>query len=165
MAIQWPKNKNLTGYPPDFLARIGTCCMPAYILLFSAIAVASFTRSIFFGVGQTVVYGYFFFRLMRLTRNFQQVSFDEDFLYVFGRDQDLIIPLENIESVEITSLGGVYKVNLYHAEQLGNEFYFKTSLLYPLNYKSKDALVNQLRAAVAQARRKPPDNPGNVLTS
>jgi len=159
------KKQKLKRLSSRFLGPYRHVLYAAYILVFSAIAVTSFTRSIFFGVAQTAVYGYFFFRLMRLTGKLQQVAFDEDYLYVYGKGQDLVIPLESIESVEIASLGGVYKVNLYHAEQLGNVFYFKTSLLYPLNYKTKDELVNQLRAAVAKARRKPPENPGNALTS
>ncbi len=159
------KKQKLKQLSSRFLGPYRHVLYAAYILVFSAIAVTSFTRSIFFGVAQTAIYGYFFFRLMRLTGKLQQVSFDDDFLYVYGKDQDLIIPLESIESVEISSLGGVYKVNLYHAEQLGKEFYFKTSLLYPLNYKTKDELVNELRAAIAKARRRPFHNPDKALTS
>lgn len=137
----------------------------AYVMLLGSIVVASFRQSVFFGVTQSAVYAYFFYRIMRLTRKLQQVAFDDEFLYVFRTDQDLIVPLENIESVEISSLGGVYKVNLYHAEQLGNEFYFKTSLLYPLNFRSKDELVNQLRRSIERAKRKKRDLPVNALKS
>ncbi len=95
----------------------------------------------------------------------QRVSFDDEFLYVYSKDQDYIIPLENIESVEIESLGGVYKVNVYHPEQLGKEFYFKTSLIYPLNYKSKDALVNVLRNQIDIAKARRQAFPHNALMS
>lgn len=157
--------KKLKRLSSRFLGPYRHLLYAAYILLFSGIAVTSFTQSIFFGVTQTALYGYFFFRLMQLTGKLQQVAFDEDFLLVYGREQDLIIPLENIESVEISSLGGVYKVNLYHGEQLGNAFYFKTSLLYPLNYKAKDELVNQFRAAIAKAKQRPTKHLRNTLTS
>jgi hypothetical protein len=70
------------------------------------------------------------------------------------KNQDLVIPLENIESVEISTIGGVYKVNLYHAEQLGSNFYFKMSLFYPLNYPSKDELVSVLRRNIDRAKAK-----------
>lgn len=95
-----------------------------------------------------------FYRGIQIIGRFQQVYFDQEFLYVYQNQQDYIIPLENIESVEIESLGGVYKVNLYHPEQLGKEFYFKTSLLYPLNAKKKDALVNVLRKKIDLAKSK-----------
>ena len=49
-----------------------------------------------------------------------------------------MIPLENIKEVDIKSLGGVYEVELFNAEQLGKKFYFKPSLLYPFNLKKKD---------------------------
>jgi len=73
--------------------------------------------------------------------------------------------LENIESVEISTIGGVYKVNLYHPEQLGDHFYFKMSLLYPLNYQSKDALVNVLRKNIDLAKSRKQEFPRNALHS
>lgn len=114
---------------------------------------------------QTAVYAAIFYALAKMAAKLEQVSFDDEFLYVFRKDQDYVIPLENIESIEIESIGGVYKVNLYHAEQLGDHFYFKTSLLYPLNYKSKDALVNVLRKNIDMAKRKKQEFPSNALTS
>jgi hypothetical protein len=62
-------------------------------------------------------------------------------------------------------VGGVYKVNLYHPEQLGNYFYFKLSLFYPLNYQSKDALVNVLRKNIDLAKARKHDIPRNALHS
>ncbi len=100
-----------------------------------------------------------------MTFNLQQVAFNEEYLFVFRKDQDYVIPLENIESIEIGTLGGVYKVNLYYPEQLGDHFYFKTSLLYPLNYRSKDNLVNIFRAKIEAAKRKKRSYQGNTLMS
>lgn len=159
------KKQKLKRLSSRFLGPYRHVMYAAYVLLLGSIVVASFRQSILFGVTQSAVYTYFLFRIMRLTGKLQQVSFDDEFLYVFRNDQDLIIPLENIESVEIESLGGVYKVNLYHAEQLGTEFYFKTSLLYPLNAKTKDELVNELRRSIARAKQRTPPLPVNALTS
>ena len=111
------------------------------------------------------LYGYFFYLLIKLNGKLQHVEFDDEFLYVVQRNQDMIIPLENVESVEIVSLGGVYKVNLYRAEQLGKEFYFKPSLLYPLNYKVKDKLVNLLRRNIDLAKQRKVFLPYNALMS
>lgn len=116
----------------------------------------------FFNLG---VYGYGLFFLVRMTRNLQEVSFDGTYMYVKNKIQDLVIPLENIEAVEVHTLGGTYKVNLYHAEQLGREFYFKCSMLYPLNYKRKDALVNVLRKYIEKAKGKRHVMPQNALQS
>ncbi len=111
------------------------------------------------------VYGYLLYLLYRVSAKLQHVEFDEEHLYVVKRNVDYLIPLENIESVEIVSLGGVYKVNLYRAEQLGKEFYFKPSLFYPLNYKKKDLLVNQLRKNIDMAKQKKVSLPYNALMS
>lgn len=136
-----------------------------YIVAFSSIAILSIRVGWGFAVIQTTVYGWMFYRGIQIIGRFQQVYFDQEFLYVYQNQQDYIIPLENIESVEIESLGGVYKVNLYHPEQLGKEFYFKTSLLYPLNAKKKDALVNVLRKKIDLAKSKRQVYQRNALMS
>ncbi len=91
---------------------------------------------------------------VRINRNVHRVEFDDDFLYVILKGQDLIIPLENIKEVDIKTLGGVYEVELFQAEQLGKKFYFKPSLLYPFNFKKKDALVDVLRRNINRAYHK-----------
>ncbi len=87
-------------------------------------------------------FGFLVWGWFRMNRNVHRVEFDEEYLYVIQKGQDFLIPLENIKEVDIKTLGGVYEVELYQAEQLGLRFYFKPSLLYPFNYKKKDELVN-----------------------
>lgn len=111
-------------------------------------------NAIFYFIFQGSLYAYVLYRLIKMANRLQQVSFDERFLYVIDKAQELVIPLENIESVEIETLGGVYKVNALHAEQFGKQFYFKPSLFYPLNYKKKDALVNNLRRQIQRAKNR-----------
>lgn len=117
------------------------------------------------GLAMAGSYCYLFYRLIKITANLYRVEFDQEFLYVLLKNQDMIIPLENIESVEISTIGGVYKVNLYHGEQLGNHFYFKMSLFYPLNYRSKDELVNVLRRNIDLAKMKKHEFQRNALHS
>ena len=117
------------------------------------------------GLANAGFFVYFFFRLMKMTSKLYRIEFDNDFLYVLLKNQDIVIPLENIESVEISTVGGVYKVNLYSAEQLGDHFYFKMSLFYPLNYQSKDDLVNVLRKNIDLAKRKKNEVIKNALHS
>lgn len=136
-----------------------------YILGFGSITIHFFRESLLFGISQTIVYGSFLYYLIKMTIKLQQVSFDDDFLYVFRKQQDFVIPLENIKSIEIESIGGVYKVNLFYAEQLGDHFYFKTSLIYPLNFKSKDKLVDVLRSKIESAKRKKQTYQKNALMS
>jgi len=104
-------------------------------------------------------------RVLEMTRKLHQVSFDQEFLYVTGKSQDLVIPLENIKDVEIKTMGGVYQITLYHPEQVGEAFFFKPSLLYPLNFKKKDALVDLLRRNIALAKQRKSNTPPNALGS
>ena len=117
------------------------------------------------GIVNAGFFVYFFYRLMKMTAQLYRVEFDNDFLYVLLKNQDMVIPLENIESVEISTIGGVYKINLYTPEQLGKHFYFKMSLFYPLNYSSKDELVNVLRRNIDRAKAKKSEFLKNALHS
>lgn len=101
----------------------------------------------------------------RANNKVHRVEFDDEFLYVIQKGQDILIPLENIKEVDIKSVGGVYEVELFNAEQLGKTFYFKPSLLYPFNYKKKDALVNILRNNINKALRKKQHFQTNALHS
>jgi hypothetical protein len=118
-----------------------------------------------FGLVNTGIFIYVFFRLMKMTSKLYRVEFDNDFLFVLLKNQDMVIPLESIESVEISTIGGVYKVNLFNPEQLGDHFYFKMSLFYPLNYQSKDELVNVLRRNIDMAKARKSEFIKNALHS
>jgi hypothetical protein len=112
------------------------------------------------GYTMFLMYGWF-----RINRNVHRVEFDDEYLYVLQLDQDILIPLENIKEVEIKSLGGVYEVELFNPEQLGKKFYFKPSLLYPFNFKKKDAQVDILRSNINKALRKKQHFQANALHS
>ncbi len=144
-----------------FAVYIGLCS----VILFSYLQQSRGFLSVIFSLVNAGIFIYFFFRLMKITLKLHRLEFDQDFLYVILKNHDLVIPLENIESIEISTIGGVYKVNLYNAEQLGDHFYFKLSLFYPLNYQSKDALVNVLRRSVDKAKARKQEFPRNALHS
>jgi hypothetical protein len=138
-----------------------------FILIFMFLAMqAYFQEKRFFNSLFNVFYfGFFTYGWIRINRNVHRVEFDDDYLYVILRGQDILIPLENIKEVDIKTLGGVYEVELYNPEQLGNRFYFKPSLLYPFNYKKKDALVNVLRKNIDRAQARKQHFQANALHS
>jgi hypothetical protein len=111
------------------------------------------------------LYGYLFYRLVNTMAKLYRVEFDNEYLYVLRKKNDVLIPLANINSIEIKTLGGIYKVNLSYPDVLGNRLYFKPSLLYPFNHKKKDALVNVLRDKIVQAKKRNPDIQANALQS
>jgi hypothetical protein len=117
------------------------------------------------GLAQFGVYIYLYVIALRATNKLMQVSFDENYLYVQMKTQELLIPLENIKDVEIKSLGGTYEVSLFTPEQLGDKFYFKVSLLYPLNKNSKEDLIDRFWAAIEKAKRRKQDFQRNALMS
>jgi hypothetical protein len=116
-------------------------------------------------VGQALANLFLFGKAWIVTLRLHQVSFDRDFAYVQMKGQELVIPLENIKYVGLASLGGTYQVTLYHPEQLGDKFYFKVSLLYPLNAKSKEVLIDRFWEAICRAKSRREKFQGNALTS
>lgn len=116
-------------------------------------------------VGQAVVNLYFFRHALIVMARLQNLSFDSDFAIVQMKGQELLIPLENIKDVELVSLAGTYRVTLYQPEQLGDTFYFKVSLLYPLNHRRKEALIDRFWAAIRRAKLKKQEFPRHALPS
>lgn len=107
----------------------------------------------------------FLWSWIRIHKKVHRIEFDEDFLYVIRKNQDTIIPLENIKDVQIKSLVGFYQIDLYNPEDFGSQLFFKPSLLYPLNFKKKDALVNTLRRHIEDSKRKVQSLQKNALHS
>jgi len=140
---------------------IGVVCFLLYGTIQTIIEDGHYFNSLF----TTGYWSFFIYIWIRINRNVHQVEFDDEFLYVIQKRQDILIPLENIKEVDIKSLGGVYEVELFNAEQLGKVFYFKPSLLYPFNFKKKDALVNVLRSNINKALRKKQHVQVNALHS
>jgi hypothetical protein len=99
-------------------------------------------------------WAYLFYLWLRVNKKVFHVEFDHEFMYVRQKEQDLLIPLENIKDVNLASIEGVYKVDLYAKELFGDTFYFKPSLLYPFNHKKKEALVDVLWANIEKAKSK-----------
>lgn len=110
-------------------------------------------------------YIYLIYVWYRVNRSVHHVEFDDDFLYVMLNQQDLVIPLENIKDVNLVSMGGVYRVDLYTKDLIGDKFYFKPSLLYPFNHKKKEAIVDILWSNINRAKQKARPIQPNALHS
>jgi hypothetical protein len=112
-----------------------------------------------------VFWGFMIFTWFKAHLKVFKVEFDDDYLYVIKKSGDVLIPLENVKDIEMKSLGGMWKVDLYYADIVGDHFYFKPSLLYPLNYRSKDKLVNILWQKIELAKQRRPPTQMNALHS
>lgn len=97
------------------------------------------------------------YRLYSIYKKIKAVEFDEGYLYVTEKGYDIVVPLENIKTVEIKSLNGIYKISFFDMIQSGKSLFFKPSLLYPLDFSKQNKKVNLLRSLswTARQRRNP----------
>jgi hypothetical protein len=122
------------------------------------LVVAGILYRAFFGrtslIGLSFFWIYIIYKYIMMNRKVFYVEFDEEFLYLIQKDADTLIPLQNIQSVKLKTMGGLYEIKLYNPEIVGDLIYYKPSLLYPFNFKSKDAIANQLRKNIDRAKSK-----------
>jgi len=75
----------------------------------------------------------------------KNVSYDQSSVYYGKKGYEVQVPFEDIKDIEIKTISGIYKLNLYNLSQDGSSVLFKTSLWYPFNFKKQDEKVNELR--------------------
>ncbi|HQQ97761.1 MAG TPA: hypothetical protein PLX35_10875 [Cyclobacteriaceae bacterium] len=110
----------------------------------------------------TVIFLYQFYGLYI---GIKPVEFDDEFLYVFEKGYEVVVPLKNIKRIDIINLGGIYKVTLFDPIQSGYNILFKPSLIYPLDFRKQDQKVATLRSYIRRARGAQDVLPGNALHS
>lgn len=88
-----------------------------------------------------------------LVFKFKNISYDDTSVYYDKKGFEVQIPFEDIKSIEIQSLTGIYSINLITPSQDGKQLLFKTSLWYPINFKKKDEMVNELRNKINKYKR------------
>jgi len=97
--------------------------------------------------------------------NLKNVSYDDSSIYYNKKGYEVQVPFEDILSIEIKSLTGIYGIRLLNPSQGNKEIYFKTSLWYPLNFKKKDEMVNELRDKIDRYKRTLPERNFAALPS
>ena len=116
-------------------------------------------------LGISLIWSYIIFKYIQINRKVFHVEFDDEFLYLIQKEADILIPLQNIKDVQLKTMGGLYEIKLYSPEIVGDLIYYKPSLLYPFNFKSKDAIADILRSKIEKAKRKREVLPSNALMS
>lgn len=112
-----------------------------------------------------LLYIYFLYQYFKINKKVFHVEFDDEFLCLIRKDAGILIPLQNIIAVELKTMGGLYEIKLYHPEIVGDLIYYKLSLLYPFNFKSKDKIADTLREKIELAKQNPFVFQKNALTS
>jgi len=82
--------------------------------------------------------------------SFVQMSYDESAIYVAQESGDLVVTYEKIKNVELKSLDGIYKFELFD----GQVYYCKPSMWYPFNYPKVDAELNKIRNYIKNYKSK-----------
>jgi hypothetical protein len=167
MVSEKPKSRvtNLSTRYLNYYKLFGYLAIISIFIFFTAFYIQGLMRGRYINIYWLayLIYGsYLWWRANRLVF---YVEFDDEFMYVTQKNHDLVIPLENIKDVNLVSLGGVYKVDLYAKELFGDKFYFKPSLLYPFNHKKKEAVVDILWANIEKVTSKKQDFQRNALHS
>jgi hypothetical protein len=116
-------------------------------------------------LGISLIWSYIIFKYIQINRKVFHVEFDDEFLYLIQKEADILIPLQNIKDVQLKTMGGLYEIKLYSPEIVGDLIYYKPSLLYPFNFKAKDAIADILRSKIEKAKRKREVLPSNALMS
>lgn len=102
------------------------------------------------GIGAMVIF-YWYPNIGKFLSRLKEVSYDSENLYVVEGDTEVQIPFVEIRDVEIVSLDGLYKFNLFRDSQFGKEIMCKPSNWYPFNFKKVDRELNRVRALINKA--------------
>lgn len=101
-----------------------------------------------------VLIGFIIYNTVSKTfKSLREISYDLENLYVQEKGFEIQIPYHEVKDVEITSLGGLYKFNLYREQQFGKALLCKPSIWYPLNYKKIDKELNRIRGLIRKAHQ------------
>lgn len=111
----------------------------------------------FVAVALFLNYGVMIYLSARHIKKIRSISYDQSSIYYVKNDYEVQVPFENIKSIEIVSIDGVYAINFYHPVQDGEKIFFKTSLWYPFNFQKKDDEVNILRDRIDRYKRTLPE--------
>ncbi len=104
-----------------------------------------------FAGGQVIFFCYILFNRISLLK---EVSYDSENLYVIENNQQEIIPLEAISTVELKSIGGQWDLNFKPGYTNRNKLAFLPSLIYPFNYKKTEKMVNAFRKEISIAKQR-----------
>lgn len=91
-------------------------------------------------------------RWYRDVKKLKSVSYDESSIYYKKDGYEVQIPFEEIKEIEVVGVD-IFSIKLFTPSQGGDCIWFKTSLWYPLNFKKKDEMVDELRSKIDKYKR------------
>ncbi|MEQ8474759.1 hypothetical protein [Fulvivirga sp.] len=129
------------------------CLIPSVLIIGFFFYMLVLRFKIFY-LGQVGLYAYLFYRLYynRILR-LKTIDYDDENIFVVEKGQEIVIPFVDIKEIKLRSLIGTHSIELYRDLGFGEEFYFKSSLWYPLNFKKVDDAVYQLQSKIRRAKQ------------
>ena len=82
------------------------------------------------------------------------LAYDQESLYLQHDGQEEIIPLWQINGIELTNLNGGYRIDFNNNYNTVGQVLFLPSFWYPLNFKKMDAKVAAFEKAVWAAKKR-----------
>ena len=107
----------------------------------------------------------FIINWIRLRNKVFRLEYDDDFLYVFQKAQDIVIPLENIKEVYISEKGGGWEIDFYNPETFGKKLHFQPSLFYPIGFRKAEERIHEFQRNIKKSKQKLPEIQKNALHS
>lgn len=95
----------------------------------------------------------------------KNVSYDDSSIYYSKEGYEIQVPFEDILSIELRSVTGIYGIKLINPSQGEKEIYFKASAWYPFNFQKKDEVVDELRQMISRHKRTLPEQNFSALPS
>lgn len=95
----------------------------------------------------------------------KNVSYDDSSIYYSENSYEIQVAFEDIQSIELQSVTGIYGIKLMNPSQGEKEIYFKASAWYPFNFQKKDEVVDELRQKINWYKRKLPEQNYSALPS
>lgn len=142
MRTQTISIKHLNLYKKAILGfYIGGLSLVSFLLAYRAIDTATFSIITL----QPLILILILWNWFKVIYSVKSIEYDSKAFYVKISDYEEIIPFENVVSVKLIALSGIYKIVLRQESQSGKEIYFKPSLLYPLDYKKTDKKIFQIQ--------------------
>ena len=91
----------------------------------------------------------------------KDLSYDDENLYIIESGVEEQIPFHEVKDVEIVSLDGVYQFNFFNKNLHKGAVRCKTSMWYPLNFKTVDKELNRVRGLIRKEHREYKDQIGD----
>ena len=131
------------------------CFLLAYFLAYSGFYIMEYRwLGILMVVVVVVASVYFWYPgLSKNLNRLKELSYDNENLYIIEKGVEEQIRFCEVKDVEIVSLDGIYQFNFFDKQLHNGAVRCKTSMWYPLNFRTVDKELNRVRGLIWKTHR------------